>query len=131
MKILKLIQSTLADSWAILRRNSESQRIAVIDFVMQCASFALWELYLIYTAIRCLTLIGQYFHVPHEQKQKIWSAAQVYGCTKVAGILISQLALLGLGLSHPLWSLVVLAWGGFLMCLSTVAYYQTRKCAMN
>jgi len=131
MQYLRLIKSTLVDSWAVLVRNSDIQRIAVIDFVMQCASFALWELYLIYTAIRCTTLLVQYlaasFTLSYEQKHKTWRAAQVYGCTKVTGILVSQLVLLVLGLSNPIWSLVVYAWGGFLLCLSTLAYCQSRK----
>ena len=129
--ILRLMKKTIANSVAVLRDQKSLQGIAVVDFVMQCFSFLLWDLYLCYTGLRCATLLVQYAFACKaasiENKKTIWRHAQVYACTKFVGIFVSQITLLLVGLSTPLWSLIVCGWGIFLLSLGAFAHVQSRK----
>jgi len=126
----RLLKNWLMSSWTFFKNEATVQDITVIDIVMQCASFSLWNLYLTYTAIRCGVLSIKFFIASfsrnEEEKLRIWRQVQLYTMAKVIGIIFSQTVLVLIGISSLGWALCVLLWGAFLSSLSLGAYYKSR-----
>ena len=125
----RIFSETAITSWAFFRDNTLVRDITIIDFIMQLASFRLWNFYLAYTSVRCLVLLSKYIMVHYErsaEKKIIWKQAQLYSSTKAIGILASQTALIIIGFSSVKWGACVYAWGGFLACLSCYACHRSK-----
>lgn len=132
-RIWQIFQKTAESSWKYFVSNPLVQDITFLDFGMQVTSAIFWNLYLIYTAIRCLILVMKFIIASscadimkqQAQKMNIWKQAQLYSSTKVLGIFTSQTVMIAIGASPLSWGICVFAWGVFLAALSASAYLMS------
>ncbi len=96
--------------------------LSALDFTMQVQPN--WNFYLFYTAIRCSVLAYKY-KTGLELPVKVWKEAQLYSSMKVVGLVVSQAALLTLGLTTPPAAALILGWGGCLASMSCYAHHRS------
>lgn len=136
LKIAKIVSDTTRTSWQFFRKNPLVQDITIFDLAMQLASFLLWNLYLSYTAVRCVILLTKYSltffqHNGQHNRHIVWRQIQLYTTTKVTGIVISQVLLVIAGISTVGWALCVLMWGSLLGSISCYAYLRSKRHLMQ
>ena len=99
--------------------------ISAADFAIQV--YSSWTVYLAWTSFRCAGLMYRYSRVTSpELKKLILLEASVYSSMKVTGLVVSQAALLALGLATPAAAALILGWGAVLASLSTYAHYRAK-----
>lgn len=126
-------QETAFNSWRFFRKNPLVQDITFIDLLVQILSFLFWNLYLSYTAMRCVGILFRYLMSSIEtdevkkisKRRTVWKQVQLYTTTKVTGIVLSQIVLVIAGISSIYWAGLVLLWGGLLGSISCFAYQRS------
>jgi|GEM_PF-3154646 len=125
-EVITYPKTVACSSYSIFKESSiSSKAVTLCDFVMQVQPN--WAFYLLYTGLRCAYLGYEYNTVSEDKRHEVWEEAQVYASTKTLGLIVSQAALLTLGLTTLPTAGLMLVWGGVLFSLSSYAYYRSTE----
>ena len=123
------LKETELNSLGVLRKSDDKVfAITVIDFFMQVYPGTMGY-YLCYTAARCAMLASRYHMNPENtsNKKKILEEVQLYSSTKVVGLVMSQAALVFLGLTTIPSLFVALGWGALFGGVSNLARAEIKS----